>query len=36
VLHLPVRGNGDGGSYARVDDLHLFWQALVVRPDRRA
>ncbi len=29
VLHLPVRGNGDGGSYARVDDLHLFWQSLV-------
>ena len=23
------RQNGDGGSYARVDDLHLFWQSLV-------
>jgi len=29
VLHLPVRGNGDGGGYSVVDDLHLFWQSLV-------
>jgi len=29
VLHLPVRGNGDGGIYSRVDDLHAFWRALV-------
>ena len=29
VLHLPVRGNGDGGIYSGVDDLHTFWQALV-------
>ena len=29
VLHLPVRGNGDGGIYSCVEDLHLFWQALV-------
>jgi CubicO group peptidase (beta-lactamase class C family) len=29
VLHLPVRGNGDGGIYSCVDDLHRFWQALV-------
>ena len=29
MLHLPVRGNGDGGIYSSVDDLHLFWQALV-------
>ena len=29
VLHLPVLGNGDGGSYSAVDDLHLFWQSLV-------
>lgn len=29
VLHLPVRGNGDGGIYSTVDDLHRFWRALV-------
>lgn len=29
VLHLPVRGNGDGGIYSGVDDLHRFWRALV-------
>jgi CubicO group peptidase (beta-lactamase class C family) len=29
VLHLPVRGNGDGGIYSTVDDLHTFWQAMV-------
>lgn len=29
VLHLPVRGNGDGGLYSSVDDLHTFWRALV-------
>lgn len=29
VLHLPVRGNGDGGPYSNVDDLHLFWRALL-------
>lgn len=28
VLHLPVRGNGDGGSYASAADLHRFWRAL--------
>ncbi|MFI6423971.1 serine hydrolase domain-containing protein [Promicromonospora sp. NPDC050880] len=28
VLHLPVRGNGDGGAYTRAADLHQFWQAL--------
>ena len=27
VLHLPVRGNGDGGIYTTADDLHRFWQA---------
>jgi CubicO group peptidase (beta-lactamase class C family) len=36
LLHLPVRGNGDGGIYSTVDDLHRFWCALVagtiVRP----
>ena len=29
VLHLPVRGNGDGGIYSAVDDLHTFWQAFL-------
>ncbi len=29
LLHLPVRGNGDGGIYSSVDDLHRFWRALV-------
>ena len=29
VLHLPVRGNGDGGIYTTADDLHAFWRALL-------
>jgi len=37
VLHLPVRGNGDGGMYFTADDLHRFWTALldgrIVSPD---
>lgn len=37
VLHLPVRGNGDGGAYSTVGDLHRFWQAVlagrIVGPD---
>jgi CubicO group peptidase (beta-lactamase class C family) len=28
VLHLPVRGNGDGGIYSTVGDLSAFWRAL--------
>ena len=28
VLHMPVRGNGDGGIYSTADDLHAFWRAL--------
>ena len=28
VLHLPVRGNGDGGIYTTAADLHRFWRAL--------
>lgn len=28
VLHLPVRGNGDGGIYTTAADLHTFWRAL--------
>lgn len=37
VLHLPVRGSGDGGMFFTADDLHRFWNALldgrVVSPD---
>ena len=29
VLHLPIRGNGDGGIYTTADDLHTFWRALL-------
>jgi CubicO group peptidase (beta-lactamase class C family) len=28
VLHLPVRGNGDGGIYTTVDDVRRLWTAL--------
>ena len=28
VLHLPVRGNGDGGIYATAADLSALWDAL--------
>jgi CubicO group peptidase (beta-lactamase class C family) len=28
VLHLPVRGAGDGGVYSTVRDLELMWEAL--------
>lgn len=28
VLHLPVRGNGDGGAVTTAADLHSFWSAL--------
>ena len=38
VLHLPVRGTGDGGIYTTVDDVHSFWQSLlaeqIVPPER--
>lgn len=37
VLHLPVRGNGDGGAYATASDLHRFWRELlagrIIGPD---
>jgi CubicO group peptidase (beta-lactamase class C family) len=40
VLHLPVRGSGDGGLYSTLDDVHSLWQALfdgrIVSPDRVA
>ena len=29
VLHLPVRGNGDGGIYTTVADMHAFWKASI-------
>lgn len=28
ILHLPVRGNGDGGAYSTVSDIHSLWAAL--------
>lgn len=28
VLHLPVRGVGDGGAYSTLGDITSFWQAL--------
>jgi CubicO group peptidase (beta-lactamase class C family) len=28
VLHLPVRGSGDGGAYSTVADLRALWTAL--------
>jgi CubicO group peptidase (beta-lactamase class C family) len=27
MLHLPVRGSGDGGAYSTLDDVHALWQA---------
>ena len=40
VLHLPVRGNGDGGIYSTAADLSVFWEALfagrIVSPVRLA
>lgn len=29
VLHLPVRGNGDGGIYTTAADMSRFWRAFV-------
>jgi CubicO group peptidase (beta-lactamase class C family) len=29
VLHLPVRGSGDGGAYTTVADIYSLWQALL-------
>ena len=28
VLHLPVRGTGDGGAYTTLADVSRFWEAL--------
>ena len=37
ILHLPVRGTGDGGVYTTAADIHRFWDALfaggIVAPD---
>jgi CubicO group peptidase (beta-lactamase class C family) len=37
VLHLPVRGSGDGGAYTTVADVHRLWEAVsagrVVAPE---
>jgi CubicO group peptidase (beta-lactamase class C family) len=37
VLHLPVRGTGDGGIYSTAADVHLLWSAFlggrIVSPD---
>jgi CubicO group peptidase (beta-lactamase class C family) len=29
VLHLPVRGSGDGGVYSTLEDLHRLWSAFL-------
>jgi len=29
MLHLPVRGSGDGGAYTTVADMSAFWAALL-------
>ena len=29
VLHLPVRGNGDGGIYSTAADLHALWDSFL-------
>jgi CubicO group peptidase (beta-lactamase class C family) len=40
VLHLPVRGSGDGGAYTTVADVHRLWNALrngaILDPEARA
>jgi CubicO group peptidase (beta-lactamase class C family) len=28
ILHLAVRGTGDGGAYTTASDMHAFWAAL--------
>ena len=28
VLHLPVRGSGDGGAWSTLADVHALWAAL--------
>ena len=40
MLHLPVRGNGDGGIYSTAADLSAFWDSLfagrIVSPEQVA
>ena len=36
VFHLPVLGNGDGGSYSTAADLSAFWTSLFGASPRRA
>jgi hypothetical protein len=40
ILHLPVRGSGDGGIYSTAADIHSMWTALfagrIVSTDRVA
>jgi CubicO group peptidase (beta-lactamase class C family) len=40
VLHLPVRGSGDGGAYSTAADVSALWRSLfagrIVPPDRVA
>ncbi len=40
VLHLPVRGNGDGGIYTTAADIHTLWDAVfagrIVSPETLA
>ncbi|WP_448628476.1 serine hydrolase domain-containing protein [Geodermatophilus sp. URMC 64] len=40
VLHLPVRGSGDGGVFTTAADVHALWRALfagrILPPDRVA
>ncbi len=37
VMHLPIRGNGDGGIYSTAADMHALWTAFfagrIVSPD---
>lgn len=29
LLHLPIRGNGDGGIYTTASDMRTFWKAFI-------
>ena len=29
TLHLPIKGNGDGGAFSTAADLHIFWRAFL-------
>ena len=34
MLHLPVRGSGDGGIYSTAADISSFWTQSLRGPDR--